>query len=60
MKPLQDALEALKTKTLRKDPNAEFGDVLIKAIHEPEKNGKPLVGYTVPREGEAAIDVVIV
>jgi hypothetical protein len=47
--PLQDSLEALKKKTLKKDPNAEFGDVLIKAIYEPEKNGKPgaLAGYTV-------------
>jgi hypothetical protein len=47
--PLQDALEALKTRTLKKDANAEFGDVLIKAIYEPDKNGKPgpLAGYTI-------------
>ena len=47
--PINESLEALKKKTLKKDANAEFGDLIIKAIYEPDHNGKAgaLVGYTV-------------
>lgn len=47
--PINDALDAVKKKTLKQDPDAEFGDVLIKAVYEATGNGRAgaLVGYTV-------------